>query len=561
MMRTALWVSLGVVLAACGNENTLTPDGETGDPALEIESPAAASFERAGTVEVTGIANALDGVTVNGVVADRGIGTFAASIDLARGVNLIEAEGLDPLGNTLFTRHGVLAGTYGNAAITVPKALDVRVNENGLQTILDTASTMLSPETLEPMLASANPVYDTNLSIEDFEVASLRVDINEVTFNDLSLYAVPGDGELFISVWIPDLYVQVSATGSLSPGGFDIVSYTTGAEVWAQRIELEGYATISVVNGQLQVGWSRSTLDVAGLGFDFELLPDAIESALLLDPIMDFVEPLIAGRIDAMIPALLEERLSSLDIAYETELMGKRLTIEADFASASVDRQGVALGMDMNVNMPGSTSGAPGYLLAGDGVPTLDRYTDLSMAVSDNLMNRVLFEAWGASLLEMRLSTNDESLSPAMLAPLGADTGTIRVDAKLPPVIVEKDDALQLQIGELIVVVETPGGDMGSRLEASVAVFATVDLEVRNGTLRMAIGSPELVMQVLSSDWGATNETTTTLLENMLPIESLLGLLGGIQIPLPALAGLSVDAADAERDSSGVHTGIDISLR
>ena len=81
-----------------------------------------------------------------------------------------------------------------------------------------------------------------------------------------------------------------------------------------------------------------------------------------------------------------------------------------------------------------------------------------------------------------------------------------------------------------------------------------------DGTLHLDLGTPDLVLQVRESDWGASNDATTALLQQMLPIDSLMAQLGGIQLPLPSMGGLSVQGATVTRDPSGVHTAVDLTL-
>jgi len=554
MICKALWAFVGVALfAGCQSDSQLSGVDTTAQPLLTLDNPAAAAFLSDGQIPVSGEAEALTDVTVNGQPATLSTGGYASTTTLTRGVNIVEARGTDELGNHLFVRHGVLAGQYGNASQPIDNALDLRVNKGGLRDILDAASDMLTPQTVADQIS--NPVYTTSYDVQGTTVADLSASVTQIGFDRLSIEVTPMDGELYISVWVPNLYVGLEAAGSAI--GID---YSTDATLWADRVELGGYATVDAQNGHLVVGWDRSAVNLIGFGYNIDFVPDQIEQATVIDGVMQIVDRLLADQLDQQLPSLLEQQLSQLGIDFQTDVQGKTLTVHGDFASASVDPDGIALGLDLDVNMPGSTHGAPGYLTAPAGTPTLDASSDLSVALSDDLLNRTMFEAWGAKLLDMQLSTDDGSLDPHMLTPLGASQGTIKTRADLPPVIVQKDHGLQMQIGELDVQVDTPDGDLGTHLDAAVAVYANLNLSVHNGTLRLDIGTPDLVMQVRDSDWGASDEATTALLEQMLPIDSLMSLLGSIQLPLPSLGGLTVQQASVTRDPSGVSTGVDITL-
>jgi len=554
MLRTSLWLSLGIVLAACGTENNLN-GGSKDDPFLSLDDPAAAAFMREGAATATGRAEGLTSVTVNGVAATVSQNQFDAEIELERGVNIVEAVGVDELGNNLFVRHGVLAGDFADPGMEVRDAVVARVNDGGLDEIFSMASDMLTPQLVAGMIT--NPVYSDAYGVAGWDAVTVDASITQLWFDSLAVDAIPQAGKMYVEVQIPNLYVKVNAAGTLIAW-----DYSEDAEIWADEVKLAGYITLDTDNaGHLVADFDDATFDLVGFGYDISLIPGDVESWLFIDLVSDLLEGLLADQVESMLPSLLEEQLSTLEIAFETELMGKTLSIEGDFASALIDTKGVQIGLDIDVNIPGAGSNAaPGYLESEHLAAHVDQNADMGVALSDDLLNRVLFEAWGADFLKMTMSTDDGSLDPLMLAPLGADEGTIKVEAKLPPVIVQSEGGLQLQLAELEVRIETPGSERGEFIDIAVALFADLDLRVSNGTLKLDIGTPELVLHVRDSDWGASNEATTELLSQMLPIDTLLGAFGDIEFPLPVLAGIAVDSAQVARDSSGVHTGVKIQL-
>ena len=75
-----------------------------------------------------------------------------------------------------------------------------------------------------------------------------------------------------------------------------------------------------------------------------------------------------------------------------------------------------------------------------------------------------------------------------------------------------------------------------------------------------SLNQPEVLVDVRDSDWGLADNTLTNLLAEQLPIDTLLLLLGQIELPLPSVAGISITDAVAFRDASGVHTSIGANL-
>lgn len=550
MYRTALWVPVGLLAVACNSENTLG-DAYT-EPLLRLENPGEAAWMDVGPVTARGTAIGLEDLEVAGAQATIDGDKFSADLTMGRGLNLVEARGTDGHGSPVFVRHGVLAGDFGAPTGPIAGATVVRLNQGGLDTVLGMVSDQFTASTVQGALASANPVYQDAYGVWGWDAVTVRADITGVWFDPMELRATPTPSVLKLDAVIPDFYVGLNVSGDVV--GLD---FSVDAALWADYVDVTGDIALSASNGKLSVDLRNTHLQFTGFGWDTSLIPGDVESWLLVDTVGDLVASQLSSQIDQQVPALLEDALSQLELSYDTDLLGRQVHVEGSFASAGVDAQGVQLGLDLGVDIPG-TAPHPyeGYLLATPAVPTVDRTADIGMSVSDDLMNRVLFEAWGSGLLQMTLSTDDGSLDPAMLTLLKADQGTITVDAQLPPVLVEKDRGLQAQLGELLVTIDTPGGELGEHIVLSVSVLADVDMKVVNGVLKLDVGEPAIQLVVRDSDWGASNEATTTLLENTLPVDAFLALLGDIEFPLPELAGISVTQATVSRDASGVYTGI-----
>ena len=538
------------ILAGCEK-----PEAEAPAPAglFVLQSPAGGVFLPAGTLEASGKAVNLTDVQVNGVAAEVDAGTFAAEVELQRGVNVVEGSGIDATGHTIYDRNGVLAGDFEYDDGAVEDALLLRVNDGGLRRIGEIGSDMLASESISDALSAINPVYSDSYAWDYVIVAA---DVEAVSYDSPEFEFTPRDGALGLEVTLPNLYVDIYAYGEAFGFAFD-----SDVAMWATSAVLTADLHISAKNGGIAVEIGEVTVDLKDFGYDTSLLPGDVESYILVETIRDTITGMLVEKVNEMVPPLLDETLSGLDPSFSTELMGLQVDLAFEFAKVDVDEDGVVLDLDMDVVIPSTgTASGPGYLGADLGTPDLDTHADVSGAVSDNLLNRMLYEAWAGGLLEMRLSTDDGSLSAAMLAPLKATEGTITVSALLPPVVVERDGELQAQMGELIVDINTPGGALGDHLQAAVNVFVPLEVLVEGGALTMKLGTPEVVLMVRESTMGATDEEMTTLVEQMLPIELLFSLLGDFSFPLPSLYGLSIDEGEAKRDPSGVYTSLEVAL-
>ena len=83
---------------------------------------------------------------------------------------------------------------------------------------------------------------------------------------------------------------------------------------------------------------------------------------------------------------------------------------------------------------------------------------------------------------------------------------------------------------------------------------------VESNELVLDLGTPALTMMVRDSDWGASNEAITQLVEEMLPLDLMLALVGDLSFPLPELEGIGIASAYVGRDAAQAHTNIQIAL-
>jgi hypothetical protein len=542
-----------LVLAACKKDEpadaTQTPGGD-----LELTYPEAGAWMGVGDDEARGTAHNVESVTVSGTEAEQRGPQFQAPISLRRGINLIEAEATDLRGDTLFARHGVIAGTFASPNGDIADALMLRANQGALDAAGELAAGYLDPDTLNASLTAINPVYsDTYI----WDTVTVNADIESVSFGTPDIRITPSSGTLTLTATLPDL--EVWALAYADAFGYD---FDSELSLSASEAVVTGELQIDAENGELVVELKDASVELKDFAYTVDLLPDWVTEYVLVDTIKSTIEEKVQEQIETMVPPLLEEALGGLDPSFEMELLGTTVALSFSFASVDVDSDGLAISLDTDVEVPESGDVTyEGYLTADDGVPDVDTTADIAAAISDDFLNRVLFEAWAGGVLNLQLSTDDGSLEPAMLTMLKAEEGTISVSANLPPVAVERDGDLFAQVGELMITIDTPGGELGEHIELAVAADVPLEVVVQDGELVLDIGDPALTFEVRESDWGASNETVTRLLEEMLPLDTLLLLLGDFSFPLPSLYGLQIDTGTAGRDDDGVHTDMQVWLR
>lgn len=550
-----LVLPLALLVGCSKDEDTGTK--EIPEANLDLTSPEAGSFEAIGDVTAKGVALHCSDVAVNGAAATVKDGTFTAPVTLVRGVNVLEATATDEHGDPVYVRNGVLAGSFEPAKGSIEDAMDLRVNQSGLNKIGDLAESMFTSESIASQITALNPVYSDSYGVWGWDAVTISADVTALSFDTPSITFEPGDGVLTVTATLPNLYVAINATGDVVGIGFD-----TDVSMSASSAVVTADLTVAASNGKLGVSLLDSAVTLNDFSYDTSLLPGEIEDYILVDTIKGYIEDTLVSKIDEMVPSLLDETLSGLDPSFSTELLGESVDLSFDFASADIDHSGLALGLDLDVDIPSAgTHSGEGFLSADAGNPDVDTHADVAGAISDNLLNRVLYEAWDGGMLDMRLSTDDGSLSSVMLLPLKAEEGTITIEPMLPPVAVQSDDGLEAQLGELVVTVDTPGGELGNHLVVSLNANVGLELTVEGGEVGISLGDPTIVMQVRESDWGASNDTITNLISDMLPLDTFLALLGDISYPVPSLYGIQLDEGTVSRDDDGVHTDLEVYLQ
>lgn len=551
-------VLLALLLPACHKdkeEEPTTPPAGT----LALTTPAPAAWTASGASQASGTSANVTSLTVNGAIAHLPeTGEFTADIQLDRGINIVEAVATDERGDTLFARNGVLAGDFGDPDGAVSNAVQLRVNQGGLDKICTIAEGIVTADTANSALPTLNPVVaDSYLGVD------VLVNLDSVTFGAPQLTIDPSPSVVSLQVVIPTLALDASVYADAGVLG----EYDTGFDISASSATIKADLILGTTDGQLGVTLMNADVQLQdfAVGVDFlSFLDDVGLSSyrdLLGSVLQSTVEGMLVDQITTLVPPVLEATLAGLAPSFSTDLMGRTVNIGYAFADAGSDDDGLTLSLDLDVDFPSSGDHTyNGFLTAPFGEPEVDRHADLGAALSDDLLNLTLFEAWRSGILELRLSTDDGSLDPILLTQFKATQGTITTFASLPPVIVEKGGGLVAQVGEMIVTVDTPGGELGEHLVVAINGEIPLEVLIEDGALVLDVGSPALTMMVRDSDWGASNDTVTTLMESALPLDTLLALLGNLSFPLPELYGIRFDSGTAHRDDDGVHTDTTINL-
>lgn len=562
MSRTFAPVLLLVFATGC--PDTETNLGDVTEPSLTLTTPQAASWLDQGVTDTRGEWQALSDIHVNEQpmnISGTLAGDFGGQLEVGRGITVVEASGADSRGDFTYVKNHVLAGEFTGPRAAVEDAAIVRLNEEGIGVILNTVEDAVDPVLLTSLLITPDPIYEGEfLDFDNDNEGLIGVDlyIDGVDLSYVELDVELMEDEMAFTASVYGLDIDTSTVAFFS--GNEL--FDTGVAVYADRVDITGVLTMSAFNGELDVQLLDSDVQISSLGIDLSAIPGNFEEQLLGPVLEGIVESQVSGLLGDQITTLMAETLSAFDFSFETELLGKAVVVDAEFSGAGIDPAGVELKMDINVDMPNTTVHPyTGVLTAPGNRPTPDANADVSLSLWDDLLNKMLFEAWRADMLVQNLSSEDGSLTPIALLALQADSATVAVDGVLPPVVVQDADGnLEAQLGEVGIIIDMEGSDLGTHLEIALAVNVDVDIDVVDGVIDVNLGTPELDIAVRDSDWGASNEAVGELLTDVLPIDLILSLIGDLTFPLPELPGLTLDA-NAGRDGNGTHTAVRLSLR
>lgn len=529
--------------------------GSWSEPSLTIRSPEIGEMTEPGEVLVTGKVRNLDHVEVNGVPAEiNAFGTFEALVPLEHGINVLEATGWrDEDADTDFDRRSVIAGNYADPDEAVTEGLMLRANQSALDMLMLGVQSKIDPDQITTTAMSMNPVFNQTGALVTAKAVIERINIGKP-----KLRAYPSAEALEIEARVPEFYVRVRSWGEVFGKAFDVQ-----VRVESQEIVLGlGFAP-RAENGDLFVDVAWVDLELIGFDFDVSLIPDLVEELLLVDRVQEKAEVALEKVLKNALQPAIDDALGSLDLSFSTQLKGKKLDVAVDFADAWTDEDGLAIVTDVWTQMPQSLPGAyPGYLLTRtEAYPEPSRKSSVALSISDNLLNNLLFQVWRAGLIDLSMSTEEGTLSPDMAGKLKAEEATLSIRSSLPPVVTQDEGRLAIQLGEFDVGIETPDGELGEQMNLALALQLDMAPRTVNGWLDLGLGEPEMAMMVRDNDWGATDQTTTRMLEEMMPVEQLLGPLNDLAIPMPSFpAGGGIDDIKVVRDPTGGHTNVHINL-
>ena len=110
----------------------------------------------------------------------------------------------------------------------------------------------------------------------------------------------------------------------------------------------------------------------------------------------------------------------------------------------------------------------------------------------------------------------------------------MEIDALFPPIVTQRNQQFSLQVAGLQVRVETPGGEMGEYLEASITVFVDLELFADSGEVGFGLGELNLYIMVTDAIGGFRGSHHASA-GRKLALDALLMFVNDFAYPIPSL--------------------------
>lgn len=548
-----------VVLLACSGgmtKGTLvdgTPDGQDQTPGagpgpseLLFTDPAAGSYLTTGPQVVKGIGRHMTEVTVNGAPARLHDGMFEIDHDLALGLNTFSAVATDDDGAAYADMSSVLAGEFQEASGVVGDAVQVHISAAALNGLSGLVGGLLDPATLDAQLQALNPVLDT---------PDAEVNLGSLRFDPPVVEIVPRNGVLDTTIHLPNFDLPIDARiRDALPFGIDL---ELGVDIECDDVELNVPIELGTKpDGSLSVHVGRMSAHLSSFDLDTGILELIDWLFLDDDDLAVFIEAALSG-LGPTVDDMVQDVVSGLDLNLELDLMGKTATVAPRFDDVRVTPAGLSMSVGVAIDVQGATGSGPGHLHLAP--PPANPGPDVRVQVADDFMNRFLYELWAGGALDMEMPLGAEDAAVLLLFG-GSGSGNLSLKAGLPPVWLERGGESRLQLGEIALTVETPGGRYGEVVELVMSLDAKADFNVSADAAGVVLSGAEVHMRPAGASIG-----NAALAEALPGLETAMGVGIGVineslTFPLTDVlpAGVALPPLVLTRDPSALGSVIDL---
>lgn len=536
---------------ACRSETPIV-ETELPRPTFQITSPERASWNPAGTAVITGELKHIDRLLINGEAYPSEDGPLAIPIELTPGIQTLEIEAVGLDGTRLFDRRSILAGNFAQPDGSHTDLALSRINQGGLDDVAVIVAEAVDVQFFNQDFSTINPVVDLEYSMG----TGLEVALKNIYFNEPHIELNAVENQLEVEVTLPNVYVDSDALVSvLWMESVDDLEFRADYAVGTLHLKLDA------LDGNVVIDPTYSEVIFEGFEYDLSLIPgEFIEDNVYQESIKQSIEDGLAWCMETLIPEILVDMQEDLGSSFEIDFWGAQFVLETVPSDVGVDNDGVWVDLGLDITAAAQEQIGEGYLYTGTDTPSPDTLADGSLMVSDDAINRVLYELWTSGLFSQTLSTRDGTIQNDTLTQYGVRELTVMTHAGLPPVLLDQDGSLEIQMGEIDLHLMTPNFGLGELMVLRLAAKMNLDVVFENGFVRPVLSNLQIQPDVLETDWMEDEENMVELLEKFVTPELLLGSLENIEIPIPSIDGLTIDSAQVDRTNPAAHTSLELNI-
>jgi hypothetical protein len=488
-------------------------------------------------------------VAVEGVAQDVAQDAWSARVEVPAGMTSVEVVAAGSDGSEVRESAVVLAGDFAPLSAPLEGGLGLRITADGLAEVLRLSTGLQSlPTVLEGLVQPGTPVVSGSALGIGYDVV-----LTDLSLGETSIAVGLGDDALTLLVDVDGIVADVSVVATVL--GADI---PFDATLRATRLTVTTPVSVSASGGQVR--FVPGSVSVVGEGFALETLglPSSLVGAIpfVTGALEDAVESAVRDAAQAQAPDLAQAVAEAFDLSLTPDVLGAPLRLDARVMGVDVTPDAVRLDVDLDVDGLAEVDGLR-YAGVYDRPPATPQYaTDapLSLSIHDDVLHRILFEAWRAGLLRETIVLGADPAFDALLEGLGVAAGTLSLRASLPPILDTASGGFELVLGAVDLILEAPGSALGDRTAVRLFARAPLSPRLEGGVFRFDLGTPDVDFVVRETSSGASREAVEALLRDQLPVAALLTAVTELQAPLPAFGGLTIETASLAREASGVRT-------
>ena len=171
-----------------------------------------------------------------------------------------------------------------------------------------------------------------------------------------------------------------------------------------------------------------------------------------------------------------------------------------------------------------------------------------TLSVGDDLANRLLHQLWANGHLDFDLNTETGTLSRDVADGLGSSQARLRISSALPPVLIDTPRGVELQLGPIEVVLDSPNGKYGTRMALELVLWVQLEFLLNGQQIQIRQTNVQVDQTIVDHDWLVAKPIISTTLNLIIDLEDEIDrALQQVSIPIPSIPGIQLTGKAIQR--------------